>query len=107
MKKDKNRIILFRAPRSSLVKNKDTTYDLIMQGKKIAKLNEIGGVILNLCDGKHTRQDILEKILVDYEGIDREEAEKYLQEFIGKIQLMHIGGYVYTKDDFPLIVEVE
>lgn len=103
MKKNKDRIILFRAPRSSLVKNDDTTYSLIMNEKEIAQLNEVGYFILNLCDGKNTQQDILEEILETYEGIEKKEAEEYLQKFIEKIQFLHIGGYVYTKDDFPLI----
>ena len=52
-------------------------------------LNEVGGEIWKLLDEVETEEEIVDRLLKEYE-VEREELQKDVREFIGKLQELGI-----------------
>ncbi|MHC1567877.1 MAG: PqqD family protein [Candidatus Syntropharchaeia archaeon] len=55
------------------------------KNNRIFEVNETGSVIVKLCDGEHTRDDIVNELCKSYK-VDREELEKDVDEFLKKME---------------------
>ena len=52
----------------------------------IKLLNRVGSFIYKLCDGKHKREDIVKKIMENFEIDDRKKVRSDLDRFLKELQ---------------------
>lgn len=70
IEQDRNMMIIPQAG-VHCIENLTQDLSILIKGKENARLlNEIGRLIWSLCDGKHTRQNILETLMTKFEDVD-------------------------------------
>ncbi|HEX58562.1 MAG TPA: PqqD family protein [Methanomicrobia archaeon] len=60
---------------------------------KLYEVNEVGSLIVRLCDGEHTIKDIEDAICAEYD-VDRETIRRDLAEFLKKMEEFRMIKYV-------------
>lgn len=60
---------------------------------KLYEANEVGSLIVKMCDGEHTVKDIEDAICAEYD-VDRETLKKDVAEFLKKMKEFRMIKYV-------------
>jgi hypothetical protein len=83
--------------------NLDQDSTILVMGKENARLlNDAGKLIWHLCDGTHTRQDILEALQVEFNDVDKDILASDMDEFVWDLvsnNFLHFDTAGVIRDD--------